>query len=91
MSSGFSGNLGYPLPTNWTFDQIAMLTVGSGSGLIEIDKNIASGRDTGQNDFAPSGYATGLDVDFDEPTYGGGLLADVRAYPEAIGVPETGG
>lgn len=51
MSSGFSGNLGYPMPTNWAFDQIATVTVGSGSGAIEIDNNIASGRDTGQGDF----------------------------------------
>lgn len=91
MSSGFSGNLGYPLPTNWAFDQILTTTVGSGSGAIEIDKNVASGRDTGQNDFAPSGYTQGLDADFDKPSYGAGLLADVQAYLESIGVPETGG
>ncbi|EST26704.1 hypothetical protein M878_26745 [Streptomyces roseochromogenus subsp. oscitans DS 12.976] len=30
MSSGFSGNLGYPLPDNWSFDQIVTKTVGTG-------------------------------------------------------------
>ncbi|MGF9977343.1 glycoside hydrolase domain-containing protein [Viridibacillus arvi] len=47
MSTGFSGNLGYPLPKNWAFDQISTIKVGSGSGAIEIDNNIKSGRDTG--------------------------------------------
>ncbi len=47
MSTGFSGNLGYPLPSNWAFDQISTITVGSGSGLIEIDNNIKSGIDNG--------------------------------------------
>ncbi|MFL2099124.1 hypothetical protein ACEN37_12870, partial [Marinilactibacillus psychrotolerans] len=47
MSTGFSGNLGYPLPKNWAFDQISTITLGSGEGLIEIDNNIKSGRDNG--------------------------------------------
>ncbi|NUV71920.1 MULTISPECIES: glycoside hydrolase domain-containing protein [unclassified Streptomyces] len=91
MSSGFSGNLGYPMPTNWAFDQIATITVGSGSGAIEIDKNIASGRDTGQGDFNAGGYTEGLDVDLDKDAYRNSMLADVKSYLESIGVPETGG
>lgn len=47
LASGFSGNLGYPLPKNWAFDQIKEYTIGSGDGEIDIDKNIASGRDNG--------------------------------------------
>lgn len=47
MSTGFSGNLGYPLPKNWAFDQISTISVGSGDGHIEIDNNICSGRDMG--------------------------------------------
>lgn len=47
LASGFSGNIGYPLPQNWSFDQIKEYGVGSGEGLIIIDKNIASGRDNG--------------------------------------------
>lgn len=47
MSTGFSGNLGYPLPDNWAFDQISTITVGSGAGAIAIDNNIKSGRDEG--------------------------------------------
>ncbi len=48
MSTGFSGNLGYPLPKNWAFDQISTKKVGSGDGTIEIDNNIYSGRDNGE-------------------------------------------
>lgn len=47
MSTGFSGNLGFPLPENWAFDQISTITLGSGDGQIEIDNNIKSGRDNG--------------------------------------------
>lgn len=47
MSTGFSANLGYPLPSNWAFDQISTVSVGSGDGYIEIDNNIKSGRDNG--------------------------------------------
>lgn len=47
MSTGFSGNLGFTIPDNWAFDQFATITVGSGEGRIEIDKDGFSGRDTG--------------------------------------------
>lgn len=47
MSTGFSGNLGFPIPDNWAFDQFATVTVGSGEGKIEIDKDAMSGRDLG--------------------------------------------
>ncbi|MFF7437076.1 glycoside hydrolase domain-containing protein [Streptomyces sp. NPDC008122] len=92
MSAGFSGNLGYPLPTKWAFDQISTITVGSGDGAINIDNNMASGRDTGQNDFYPaSGLASGLDTALDQAKYRAPMLADVQAYLTSIGVPETGG
>lgn len=42
MSTGWSGNLGFPLPSTWWYDQIQGLTVGSGSSAIGIDKNIKS-------------------------------------------------
>lgn len=90
MSSGFSGNLGFPMPGDWAFDQIATVSVGSGAGAIEIDKNIASGRDIGQNSFDPGADIAGLDVDFN-PAYRDAMLGEVRSYLESIGVPETGG
>jgi peptidoglycan hydrolase-like protein with peptidoglycan-binding domain len=90
MSSGYSGNLGYPMPADWAFDQIATITVGSGTGKIEIDNNIASGLDEGQSRFDPGTVAAGLDVDFDMSKKGA-LLQDVRNYLTSIGVPEAGG
>jgi peptidoglycan hydrolase-like protein with peptidoglycan-binding domain len=47
MSTGWSGNLGFQLPANWAFNQIQNLTIGTGTGAIEIDKNVKSGRDNG--------------------------------------------
>lgn len=47
MSTGFSGNLGFPLPTNWAFDQILEYVEGNGSGAINIDKDVKQGRDNG--------------------------------------------
>lgn len=43
MSTGWSGNLGFPLPANWSFDQIQGVTVGSGGGALAIDKDVKSG------------------------------------------------
>jgi peptidoglycan hydrolase-like protein with peptidoglycan-binding domain len=47
MSTGFSGNLGFSIPTSWSFDQFTTVTIGSGSGSIQIDKDGYSGRDHG--------------------------------------------
>jgi len=46
MSTGYSGNLGFPLPSNWAFDQIKEYTNSAG---FAIDKNVASGKYTGFN------------------------------------------
>ncbi|MBS3182378.1 glycoside hydrolase domain-containing protein [Leucobacter manosquensis] len=53
MSEAFSGNKGYLLPSNWAFDQIYELDVGSGAGQIRIDRNVVSGADTGFGSLAP--------------------------------------
>ncbi|MGL5329171.1 MAG: glycoside hydrolase domain-containing protein [Peptostreptococcaceae bacterium] len=55
MSTGFSGNLGYPLPEDWAFDQIKEFTIGSGDGAIAIDNNICSNRDRGVDHFIEKG------------------------------------
>ncbi|MFE0475988.1 glycoside hydrolase domain-containing protein [Streptomyces sp. NPDC058947] len=91
MSTGFSGNLGYPLPGDWAFDQISTISVGSGSGLIEIDNNIVSGRDSGQNTYNPQQITADLDVSMDMSRRNA-LLADVQSYLlNSLGVPEEGG
>ena len=47
MSTGFSGNLGFKMPSNWAFDQFTTVWVGTGDGRIQIDKDGFSGRDLG--------------------------------------------
>jgi len=58
MSTGFSGNLGYPLPKNWAFDQFYELKDRRASGgkderfvapdgAFDLDKDAYSGRDAG--------------------------------------------
>ncbi|MER5446237.1 glycoside hydrolase domain-containing protein [Streptomyces sp. NPDC002764] len=83
MSSGFSGNLGFTLPDNWAFDQIVTRTVGSGTSAIEIDNNIASGRDTGQGDFDPV-PALKQDIGF-SPSYWDALAKEATDYMASIG------
>lgn len=49
MSTGWSGNLGFSQPPSWAFDQFAEPTggIGSGDGLVMIDKVNVSGVDSG--------------------------------------------
>lgn len=86
MSSGFSGNFGYTLPGDWAYDQFVTRTVGSGAGAIEIDNNIASGRDTGQNSFNPARTA-GPDVAFDTSLVDA-LHDDIGSYMRSIGIAD---
>ncbi|WP_278628434.1 glycoside hydrolase domain-containing protein [Thomasclavelia cocleata] len=45
-SYGFSGNLGFTMPNNWSFDQFKTdITIGSGTGAVSIDKVAVSGVD----------------------------------------------
>lgn len=90
MSTGFSGNLGYPMPENWAFDQIATTTVGLGDEWLELDNDIASGRDTGQSAKDPGTAVDHPDVAFDMDQRDA-MLADVQEYLTSIGVPESGG
>ncbi|MFF1411558.1 glycoside hydrolase domain-containing protein [Streptomyces sp. NPDC058289] len=87
MSSGFSGNYGYPLPPDWAYDQIVTIDVGSGTGKINIDNNIASGRDTGQGSFNPPAIGK-YDVPF-SMTYWSGLHSDISKYMISIGYPNS--
>ena len=50
MSTGFSCNLGYPIPDNWAFDQFYEMTFSS-SPSFPLDKDAYSGRDTGFSKF----------------------------------------
>ncbi|MGO1057258.1 glycoside hydrolase domain-containing protein [Crossiella sp. CA198] len=90
MSTGFSGNLGYPMPVDWAFDQIATVRAGTGSSAVEVDKDIASGLDQGQNVFDEPVKPSGADVEFDRSQQAA-MLKDLQAYLESINVPENGG
>ncbi|KPH99574.1 protein of unknown function DUF1906 [Actinobacteria bacterium OK074] len=90
MSTAYAGNVASPLPEDWAFDQVATITVGTGDGAIEIDNDIASGRDLGQISYAPPAAGTDLDVTLD-PSCRAAALADVRLYLQSQGVPEQGG
>jgi peptidoglycan hydrolase-like protein with peptidoglycan-binding domain len=49
---GWTGNMAFPLPDNWAFDQIATVTVGSGPAGLEIDKCVhRPGTDPGEGAF----------------------------------------
>lgn len=55
LSTGYSGNLGFPLPAIWSFNQIQGVTLGSGTpGQIDIDKDVQSGADSGQASINPT-------------------------------------
>lgn len=48
-SYGFSGNLGFTMPSDWSFDQFCTdITIGSGSGAVAIDKVGVSGADNAE-------------------------------------------
>lgn len=47
-SYGFSGNLGFTMPSNWCFDQFCTdIEIGTGEGKVAIDKVAVSGIDKG--------------------------------------------
>ncbi len=61
ISTGFSGNIGYPMPSNWAFDQFTdrdssgnYIKINSPDGSFEIDKDGFSGRDLGVEFVDPS-------------------------------------
>ncbi len=89
MSPGFDGNAGRPLPGDWAYDQVAIRPLGSGDGQLEVDVDIASGRDTGQGSFNRPRPAV-PDVAFD-PRQVPALRTDLSRYMQSIGRPDLGG
>jgi peptidoglycan hydrolase-like protein with peptidoglycan-binding domain len=65
MSYGFSGNMGYPLPDNWSFNQIQTTTIGSGAGAVQIDRDVARpGADPGAASVGNAGTPVDAFVDY---------------------------
>ncbi|MDR0299151.1 MAG: DUF1906 domain-containing protein [Streptococcaceae bacterium] len=54
MSTGYSGNLGFPMPQAWAFDQFIEFTIGDSASAVDIDNVAVSGRDSGFNHFGDS-------------------------------------
>lgn len=56
MSTGYAGNMGFPLPDNWAFNQVQTLWAGADDGRIEIDKNVhRPGTDPGVSSVTTGG------------------------------------
>lgn len=51
MSTGYSGNLGYPIPSNWALDQFTNTKISYQGDTFEIDKDAISGRYSGMSSF----------------------------------------
>ena len=64
MSSGFSCNLGFGLPSNWSFDQFVEFQFSS-SPSFDLDKDAYSGRDVGISEFDETEYMTPLEMEED--------------------------
>ncbi|MFE0346140.1 glycoside hydrolase domain-containing protein [Streptomyces griseoluteus] len=68
MSTGFSGNLGFPLPQNWAFNQVKEYTVSNGSDSFALDADAhRPGSDEGQKAVnTPADPATGFVAAIDQ-------------------------
>lgn len=49
MSWGFAGNLGFPMPANWAYNQIKEFKVTDGSDAFDLDRDVVSDADPGQS------------------------------------------
>lgn len=55
MSTGWSGNLGFKMPSEWSYDQFRTITVGNSSlGYVEVDMDGFSDEDKGTNQIEDS-------------------------------------
>lgn len=88
MSSGFSGNIGYKLPTDWSFDQINTVSIGTGTGQISIDKDICKGVDLGVSSVQPDVTAAlvSLGNKISSP-----FKINITALNEVVIIPYTNG
>lgn len=54
MSTGFSGNMGYRIPSNWAFDQFYEYMFYYSKGAFALDKDAVSGKYNGFNRILPA-------------------------------------
>ncbi|MFD5112240.1 glycoside hydrolase domain-containing protein [Streptomyces sp. NPDC058391] len=72
MSWGFSGNLGFPMPTNWSFTQIKEISnIPSADGPYDLDKDAhRPGTDEGQNSVNKQASPAGPFISYIEMLHG---------------------
>lgn len=89
MSTGYSGNLGYPIPKNWAFDQFANTKISYQGDSFEIDKDAVSGRYSGMSsffDFPPATISEAKAQNNPNTSYGAIMV--VNRYGSSIPVYE---
>lgn len=73
MSTGYSGNLAFPLPADWAYDQIQNVKQGTDGLLLEIDRDVTSSRarSFGSSDLrrTPRAISNGVSTGFDKTGY----------------------
>lgn len=97
MSTGFSGNLGFPLPQNWAFNQVKEYLVANGSDSFGLDADAHRPHtDEGQNAVnTPADPATGFVAAIDQlyelaQRYGKGNPSQlVTEYVRHVGYTDT--
>jgi peptidoglycan hydrolase-like protein with peptidoglycan-binding domain len=77
MSYGFSGNLGFPMPANWSFNQIKEFKFSSGGDTFDLDNDVFSGADRAVGPENVGSTSTPVD---DYLNYLDGLYATAVAY-----------
>ncbi|MFD4025121.1 glycoside hydrolase domain-containing protein [Streptomyces sp. NPDC058576] len=85
MSWGFSGNLGYPLPANWSLNQIKEISgieIGGAGGKIDLDNTVWRLREDG-GDPGVSSLATAASPAADFISYIDQLYATAQEYKAA--------
>ncbi|PSL52235.1 uncharacterized protein DUF1906 [Saccharothrix carnea] len=77
MSWGFSGNLGFPLPANWSFNQIKEFAFDAGGDVFALDRDVSRGNDRGVGRENVGGADSPVDAYL---RYVDGLYATAVAY-----------
>ena len=88
ISTGFSGNIGYSMPSNWAFNQFTdrdvagnYIKVNSADGAFEIDKNGFSGRDLGVGKVDPA-----VEVNITGSSFNGGSTDSDTLYGPTVDI-----
>ncbi|MFC1230247.1 MULTISPECIES: glycoside hydrolase domain-containing protein [Streptomyces] len=86
MSWGFSGNLGFPIPRNWSFNQIKEFKVTNGSDTFDLDRDVVSGLDEGVSSVGDTGGPADTFIGYIQQLYNlaGSYGADGRKRSQLV-------